>query len=125
MLLQRAKDKPQFFGALGSAVALGDANVHLVGVCLLSDGSARDIQGWGMLRPGPLQAKKFAASVSPWIVTIKALAPYRTAWQRDAAFAQPLAYLDTAAKRRHGALDIQLQLGIESQNLAGCATWPC
>ena len=100
--------------ALGSRVPLRDAERHIFGICLLNDWSARDIQGWEMQPLGPFQAKNFATSISPWIVTLEALAPYRTAWQRDAAFPQPLPYLDTEANRAHGAIDIQLAVGLET-----------
>ncbi|HKW82506.1 MAG TPA: fumarylacetoacetate hydrolase family protein, partial [Burkholderiaceae bacterium] len=86
----------------------------LFGICLLNDWSARDIQGWEMQPLGPFLAKNFATTISPWIVTMEALAPYRTPWQRDAAFPQPLPYLDNDANRAHGGLDIRLEVGIES-----------
>lgn len=98
---------------LGEAIPLAQAEEHLFGICLLNDWSARDIQGWEMQPLGPFQAKNFATSISPWIVTTAALAPFRCAWQRDAAFPQPLAYLDTPANRAGGGFDIQLQVGIQ------------
>ena len=64
---------------------------HLFGICLLNDWSARDIQGWEMQPLGPFLAKNFATTISPWIVTMEALAPYRLAWQRAAPAPQPLA----------------------------------
>jgi fumarylacetoacetase len=100
--------------ALGIPVPLHDAEARMFGVCLLNDWSARDLQGWEMLPLGPFLAKNFATTVSPWIVTMEALAPYRAAWQRDAAFPQPLSYLDSASNRARGAFDIQLEVGIES-----------
>jgi fumarylacetoacetase len=100
--------------ALGSPVPLHDAEARMFGACLLNDWSARDLQGWEMLPLGPFLAKNFATTVSPWIVTMEALAPYRAAWQRDAAFPQPLPYLDSASNRARGAFDIQLEVGIES-----------
>jgi len=100
--------------ALGTPIPLREAEEHVFGLCLLNDWSARDIQGWEMQPLGPFQAKNFATSISPWIVTLEALAPYRTAWQRDAAFPQPLPYLDTEANRAHGAIDIRLAVGLET-----------
>ncbi len=100
--------------ALGSPVPLRQAESHLFGICLLNDWSARDIQGWEMAPLGPFQAKNFATSVSPWIVTMEALAPHRRPWQRCPEFPQPLPYLDSPATRERGAIDIQLEVGIET-----------
>jgi fumarylacetoacetase len=100
--------------ALGRPVPLREAEAHVFGVCLLNDWSARDIQGWEMQPLGPFLAKNFATTISPWIVTMEALAPYRAAWHRDAAFPQPLPYLDDDAVRSAGAIDIQLAVGLET-----------
>ncbi len=100
--------------ALGTPVPLRDSEQHLFGICLLNDWSARDIQGWEMQPLGPFQAKNFSTSISPWIVTMDALAPYRTPWSRDAKWPQPLVYLDTPANREQGAIDIQLETWLES-----------
>jgi fumarylacetoacetase len=62
---------------LGEPVPLAAGEDHLFGICLLNDWSARDIQGWEMAPLGPFLAKNFATTVSPWIVTLEALAPYR------------------------------------------------
>ena len=110
--------------ALGSPVPLREAERHIFGICLLNDWSARDIQGWEMQPLGPFQAKNFATTVAPWIVTMEALAPYRTAWQRDAAFPQPLPYLDTPATRAQGGLDIRLEVGLESASRRAASIGP-
>ena len=110
--------------ALGCPVPLREAESHVFGICLLNDWSARDIQGWEMQPLGPFQAKNFSTTISPWIVTMEALAPYRTAWQRDAAFPQPLPYLDTAATRAHGGLDIRLEVGIETPSRRAAGAGP-
>ena len=68
---------------LGDVIALDDADDHVFGMCLFNDWSARDIQAWEYQPLGPFLAKNFASTVSPWIVTTEALAPYRTAWSRD------------------------------------------
>ena len=70
--------------ALGEPIAIEDAASHLFGVCLLNDWSARDIQAWEYQPLGPFLAKSFATTISPWIVTMEALAPFRTP-----AFARP------------------------------------
>jgi fumarylacetoacetase len=110
--------------ALGSPVPLREAESHVFGICLLNDWSARDIQGWEMQPLGPFLAKNFATTIAPWIVTMEALAPYRTEWQRNAAFPQPLPYLDNAATRAHGGLDIRLEVGIESASRRAAGVGP-
>jgi fumarylacetoacetase len=99
--------------AAGEPIALDDAPRHLFGITLLNDWSARDIQFWEMLPLGPFHAKNFATTVSPWIVTMEALKPYRVPWQRPAAHPQPLPYLESALNREAGALDIQLEVWLE------------
>ena len=100
--------------ALGSRVAIAQAESHIFGVCLLNDWSARDLQAWEYQPLGPFLAKNFATTISPWIVTLEALAPYRTAWNRVADDPQPLPYLDSPENRDRGAFDIQLEVLIET-----------
>lgn len=95
--------------ALGEPVDIDAAEDHVFGLCLLNDWSAREIQGWEYQPLGPFLAKNFATSISPWIVTLEALAPYRLPWTRDAADPQPLPYLDSAGHRARGAFDLQLE----------------
>ena len=103
--------------ALGSAIALDQAEEHVFGICLLNDWSARDIQAWEYQPLGPFLAKNFATTISPWVVTLEALAPYRAALQRPAQDPQPLPYLDSATNRNHGALDIQLEVGLQTSQM--------
>ena len=91
--------------AAGTQIPLAQAEAHLFGISLLNDLSARDIQFWEMAPLGPFLRKNFATTISPWIVTMEALAPYRQLWLRPTADPQPLAYLDGAANRASGALD--------------------
>ena len=100
--------------ALGKTIPLTQADAHMFGVCLLNDWSARDIQFWEMAPLGPFLGKNFCTSISPWIVTMEALAPYRSAFSRPANQPQPLAYLDSSYNSAAGALDISLQVLIES-----------
>jgi fumarylacetoacetase len=101
--------------AMGRPIPLDQAESHIFGISLLNDWSARDIQVWEMTPLGPFHAKNFATTVSPWIVTLDALAPYRTAWTRPAGDPQPLPYLETPANRAAGALDIRLEVWLESE----------
>ena len=103
--------------ALGSRVSIDEAPAHVFGVCLLNDWSARDLQAWEYQPLGPFLSKSFATTISPWIVTLEALAPYRTSWTRDADDPQPLPYLDCPDNRAQGAFDIQLEVLIETQQM--------
>jgi fumarylacetoacetase len=100
--------------AIGSAIPIGQAESHVFGLCLLNDWSARDVQAWEYQPLGPFLSKNFASTISPWIVTLEALAPYRTAWTRDAADPQPLPYLDSAQLRDGGAFDVQLEVLLQT-----------
>ncbi len=103
--------------AQGEPITLADAEPHIFGICLLNDWSARDIQFWEMVPLGPFLSKNFCTTVSPWIVTMEALEPYRQAWTRHADEPQPLAYLDAPSNREKGALDISLEVLLESDKL--------
>jgi fumarylacetoacetase len=104
--------------ALGEAIAITEAEQHLFGVALFNDWSARDIQGWEYQPLGPFLGKNFASSVSPWIVTMEALAPFRLPFERPAGDPQPLPYLDSAANRAAGALDIELEVWLQTAAMA-------
>ncbi|MCA1324939.1 fumarylacetoacetase [Herbaspirillum sp. alder98] len=100
--------------ALGEAVPMAQAEQRVFGLCLLNDWSARDIQAWEYQPLGPFLSKSFASTISPWVVTLEALAPYRSGWTRAAEDPQPLAYLDSPALRDHGAIDLQLEVLIQT-----------
>ncbi len=102
---------------LGEPIAIGEAESHLFGVTLLNDWSARDIQAWEYQPLGPFLAKNFASTLSPWIVTMEALAPFRAAFERAAGEPQPLPYLDGAANREAGALDITLEVWLQTEKM--------
>jgi fumarylacetoacetase len=102
---------------LGEPIAIGEAEEHVFGLCLLNDWSARDIQAWEYQPLGPFLSKNFATTISPWIVTLEALAPYRLPFERPADDPQPLAYLDSAANRHAGSIDIQLQVGLQTPKM--------
>lgn len=99
---------------LGQAITLDQAESHIFGIGLLNDWSARDHQFWEMAPLGPFLGKNFATTVSPWIVTMEALTPYRLPWSRPADHPQPLPYLEAASNRAHGAIDIQLEVWLSS-----------
>jgi fumarylacetoacetase len=109
---------------LGERVPLAESESHVFGLCLLNDWSARDIQGWEYQPLGPFLAKNFATTVSPWIVTLEALAPYRTEWTRPAEDPQPLPYLESAENRARGAFDVQLEAWLETEKLRAVRSGP-
>ena len=103
--------------ALGDPIAMDAAEQHVFGLCLFNDWSARDVQGWEYQPLGPFLSKNFASTVSPWIVTMEALAPYRQPWTRAAGDPQPLPYLDSFELRQHGAIGIELEVFIQSSTM--------
>ena len=101
--------------ALGNPIPIGEAESHLFGLCLLNDWSARDLQSWESQPLGPFLAKSFATSISPWIVPMAALEPFRTAAaQRAEGEPAPLDYLSSAENRQHGGIDITLEVYLSS-----------
>ena len=100
--------------AQGTTIPLAQTEQHIFGMCLLNDWSARDIQFWEMAPLGPFLGKNFCTSISPWIVSMEALAPFRLPFTRPVDEPQPLAYLDEAGNRAQGVLDIRLDVLIET-----------
>jgi fumarylacetoacetase len=101
---------------LGSPIPIGEAGEHIAGYCLLNDWSARDLQAWEYQPLGPFLAKNFLTSVSPWVVTADALAPFRKPMPpRPPGDPAPLPYLDDAADREHGGLAIQLEVTLSTE----------
>ena len=102
---------------LGDAISIDNAEDHVFGFCLFNDWSARDLQAWEYQPLGPFLAKNFASTVSPWVVSTEALAPYRTPWHRDENDPQPLEYLESAHNREAGAFDIQMDVLLETEKM--------
>jgi fumarylacetoacetase len=101
---------------LGVPVPVARAGEHVFGFCLLNDWSARDIQAWEAQPLGPFLAKNFATTVSPWVVTAEALAPFRTgAFARPQGDPPPLPHLDDPADRREGGIAITLEAYLLTQ----------
>jgi fumarylacetoacetase len=93
-------------------IPIAEAASHVFGLCILNDWSARDIQAWEYQPLGPFLSKSFATTISPWIVTMDALAPFRAQWGRPEGDPQPLPYLDAPVVREKGALDIRLEASL-------------
>jgi fumarylacetoacetase len=102
---------------LGQSIPITEAESHVFGICLFNDWSARDIQAWEYQPLGPFLSKNFASTISPWIVTMEALAPYRTEFSRPSDDPQPLAYLTSDENSKQGGLDIELDVYLQTEKM--------
>jgi len=104
--------------AQGEPVPIEHAGARLFGLCLLNDWSARDIQTWEYQPLGPFLAKNFSSSISPWVVTMEALAPFRVpAFPRAAGDPAPLPYLTDDADQAGGGIDVRLEVLLSSARM--------
>ncbi|MDQ3180506.1 MAG: fumarylacetoacetase [Acidobacteriota bacterium] len=103
---------------LGETIPIERAEEHIFGLCLVNDWSARDIQAWEYQPLGPFLAKSFATTISPFVVTMEALAPFRTAaFERDSSDPQPLDYLSDENNQKFGGFDIKLEVYIQTAKM--------
>ena len=103
---------------LGQPIPLASAEEHIFGLCLVNDWSARDMQRWEYQPLGPFLAKSFATSISPWVVSLEALAPFRVpAVKRAADDPKPLPYLSAKENEAHGGIDLQLEVALRSAQM--------
>ncbi len=102
--------------SIGQPIAVDEAFDHIFGMVLLNDWSARDIQKWEYVPLGPFNAKTFASEVSPWIVTMDALAPFKTPCPTQEP--KPLAYLDEKATDNSFDINLSVELLPENSNSA-------
>ena len=102
---------------LGERIGMDTAEDHLFGLVLFNDWSARDIQPWEYQPLGPFLSKNFGSTVSPWVVTMEALLPFRQPFTREAGRPQPLPYLDSAHNREAGALNIELGVWLQTATM--------
>jgi fumarylacetoacetase len=104
--------------ALGDSIPIERAEDHIVGLCLVNDWSARDVQAWEYQPLGPFLAKNFATTVSPWIVTLDALAPFRArAFERPAGDPAALPYLQSSENEASGAIDVRLEAWLRTERM--------
>ena len=102
---------------LGKPIPIAEAEQHIFGLCLVNDWSARDIQSWEYQPLGPFLAKSFATTISPWIVPMAALAPYRVpAAERASGDPAPLPYLNSPTSGRDG-VDLTLEVYLQSAQM--------
>lgn len=103
---------------LGQPIPIAEAEKHIFGMCLVNDWSARDIQAWEYQPLGPFLAKNFATTISPFVVTMEALAPFRVpAFERDPEDPEPLDYLNNLQNQKFGGLDINLEVYIQTEKM--------
>lgn len=104
--------------ALGEPISLSTAENHIFGACLVNDWSARDIQAWEYQPLGPFLAKSFATTLSPWVVTLEALAPFRcAAFSRQPEDPAPLSYLADAVNVEQGGIDLTLEVYLRTAQM--------
>ncbi len=110
---------------LGEPISIENAERHIFGLCLLNDWSARDMQSWEYQPLGPFLAKNFATTISPWIITLEALKPFRVpSYERPSDDPAPLAYLDSLDDRRQGGFDLTVTVGLSSQRMRAAGINP-
>lgn len=104
--------------ARGRAIGIGDASDHIFGLCLVNDWSARDIQPWEYQPLGPFLSKSFATSISPWVVTLDAVEPFRcAAYARPDEDPQPLPHLTDGPDQARGGIDLQLEVFLQTEKM--------
>ena len=104
--------------AQGVPVSMRESEQHVFGITLFNDWSARDIQAWEYQPLGPFLSKNFASTVSPWMVTMEALEPFRQPFSRPEGDPDPLPYLDSADNRTRGAIAIQMEVVLQTARMA-------
>jgi fumarylacetoacetase len=103
---------------LGHSIPLSRAEDCLFGICLVNDWSARDIQRWEYQPLGPFLAKSFATSISPWVVTLEALVPFRCAMPpRPSGDPEPLPYLSGESNAKLGGIDLNLEVSVRTAQM--------
>lgn len=103
--------------ALGEPKTMAQAEADWFGLVLLNDWSARDIQAWEYQPLGPFLAKNFASTISPWVVTQEALAPYRAPFAHPQGDPQPLPYLSSEFNSAAGAVDVTLEAWLKTKQM--------
>lgn len=103
---------------LGEPIPIEQAGEHIFGVCLLNDWSARDLQKWEYQPLGPFLGKNFGTTISLWVVTMEALAPFRVpAFSRPPGDPAPLPYLHGADDQQHGGVALTLEVWLATARM--------
>lgn len=101
----------------GKPISIDQAEDHVFGITLFNDWSARDIQAWEYQPLGPFLSKNFASTISPWMVTLEALSPFRREFKRAEGEPHPLPYLSSTHNSQQGAFDVKLEVLIQTQSM--------
>jgi fumarylacetoacetase len=111
--------------ALGQPIAIHAAEEHIFGLCLVNDWSARDLQAWEYQPLGPFLAKSFATTISPWVVTLEALAPFRCPeFARSTDDPLPLPYLSSTQNSQQGGIDLTVEVWLRSPQMQAAGMEP-
>ena len=111
--------------SVGKPIPIDEAEDHLFGLCLVNDWSARDIQAWEYQPLGPFLSKSFATTVSPWVVTYEALAPFRSPLaQRSPGDPRPLDYLSSSTTETSGGFDVMVEVLLRTADMRRGAVAP-
>ena len=108
----------------GEPITMDQAEDHVFGITLFNDWSARDFQAWEYQPLGPFLSKNFASTISPWMVTLEALAPFRQPFVRDEGEPRPLPYLQSAFNTQSGAIDIDLEVLLQTEQMRAAGIAP-
>jgi fumarylacetoacetase len=103
---------------LGEPIDIANAEDHMFGICLVNDWSARDVQRWEYQPLGPFLAKSFATTISPWVVTMDALEPFRIPRFHRDIDPSPLPYLDGELDRTRGGIAVTLEVWLRSERMS-------
>ena len=109
---------------MGEPIDMVQAEDHVFGLTLFNDWSARDFQAWEYHPLGPFLSKNFASTISPWMVTLEALAPFRQPFVRADGEPQPLPYLQSASNTQSGAIDIDLEVLLQTEKMRAAGMAP-
>jgi fumarylacetoacetase len=110
---------------LREPISIDDAESHIFGLCLVNDWSARDIQAWEYQPLGPFLSKNFATTISPWVITMEALEPFRApAFERAVGDPDPLPYLNSTRDRERGGIDVTLEVYLSSAQMRASGIEP-
>jgi fumarylacetoacetase len=103
---------------LRQPISIDNAEEHIFGLCLVNDWSARDLQAWEYQPLGPFLSKSFVTTISPWVVTLEALAPFRCpAFERPQGDPLPLPYLSSSLDAQLGGVDITVEVLLSSAQM--------
>ncbi len=109
---------------IGESIIIDNAEDHIFGLTLFNDWSARDFQAWEYQPLGPFLSKNFASTISPWMVTLEALEPYRSPFIRQKDHPEPLSYLQSKSNQIRGSIEINIEVSLQTQKMKSLGDSP-